>query len=71
MSGIDLKVAKLVADHYFKYRDFHSTLSYAKGIINNLPLLLQQLAKLDTNTSEISKSNERLSDLGISYDMLG
>lgn len=71
LSGIDLKVAKLVADHYFKYRDFHSTLSYAKGIINNLPLLLQQLAKLDTNTSEISKSNERLSDLGISYDMLG
>lgn len=71
LSGIDLKVTKLVADHYSDHKNFTSTLEYLTGIINSLPLVLEQLATLDVDTSDILKSNEKLKASGVDYNMLG
>lgn len=71
LADLDLKVASLIAKHYQGSEDFHSTLEYAKGIINNFRLLAKQLTKLKTSTSKVLKSNEKLSLDGIDYNMLG
>lgn len=71
LSNLDLKVTKLVADHYLEYKNFSSTLRFAKGIINNLPVLLRQLVKLEEDTTSVLQSNEKLKGMGIGYDTLG
>lgn len=71
LTHVDLKVAALIASHQSKYKDFHRTLKYAKGIVNNFPLLVEQLAGLEVNTSEVLQSNEELKRDGIDYNMLG
>ncbi|QLL34087.1 hypothetical protein HG536_0F04130 [Torulaspora globosa] len=71
LADVDLKLASLIAAHQSGYKDFHRTLRYAKGIINNFPLLAEQLANLQMSTSKILESNEQLNRDGIDYNMLG
>lgn len=71
LSDLDVKVASLIANHYRNTKDFKSTISYAKGIINNFPLLVPQLLSSDVETSKVLQNNNILKERGFDYNMLG
>ncbi|QLQ81697.1 hypothetical protein HG537_0F04580 [Torulaspora globosa] len=71
IADVDLKVAALIASYQSKYKDFHHTLRYAKGIINNFPPLVEHLSNLQVSTSKVLESNAELNQDGIDYNMLG
>lgn len=70
LNDIDMGVASLISSHYKKSNSFKSTLKYAKGIVNNFLLLVPDLLKLDIS-DDVFKSNEKLTAMGIDYNMLG
>ncbi|QLG73178.1 hypothetical protein HG535_0E02620 [Zygotorulaspora mrakii] len=71
LTDMDLKVASLIATFYETTRDYGKTIEYAKGIIDNFPLLTNQLASLHEDTNRILESNKILKKGGIDYDTLG
>ncbi|GAV53684.1 hypothetical protein ZYGR_0AK01860 [Zygosaccharomyces rouxii] len=71
LSDLDLKVANLIAQKYNLSKDFNSTLDYARGIINNFPLLVPELITMKNNTEAIMKSNTNLTESGVDHKLLG
>ncbi|GAV48771.1 hypothetical protein ZYGR_0N01760 [Zygosaccharomyces rouxii] len=71
LSDLDLKVAHLIAQKYNSSKDFNSTLDYARGIINNFPLLVPELITMKNNTEAIMDSNTNLTESGVDHKLLG
>lgn len=74
ITDLDMKVTSLITRHYKKTHNFASTIKYFQDIVNNFPLLMNNLLNVKLNKREenkISKSNSILSQMGIDYHMLG
>lgn len=71
MSNLDLKVAHLIAQKYNSSKNFNSTLGFARGIINNFPLLVPELITVKNDTEAIMKSNTNLTESGVDHKLLG
>ncbi|CCK70314.1 Kre5p KNAG_0E00460 [Huiozyma naganishii CBS 8797] len=74
LEDLDIKIASLIAKHYSGTKDFDATIEYFQRIVNNFPLLFEELTKMeisDAEINEIEKSNHVLEQYGIDYFLLG
>lgn len=71
LKDLDVKVASMIAKYYESSGKFKDTVDYAQSVIDNFPLLIQDLASSQQDTKRVLKSNERLKKKGIDYQMLG
>ncbi|CAL9736993.1 killer toxin-resistance protein 5 [Monosporozyma servazzii] len=74
ITNLDMKLTSLITRHYKKTHNFASTIKYFQDIVNNFPLLMNNLHNVKLNKREenkISKSNSILNQMGIDYHMLG
>ncbi|CDF90600.1 ZYBA0S07-04808g1_1 [Zygosaccharomyces bailii CLIB 213] len=70
-TNVDLKAAKLIADHYQNNQNFDAAFLYAKDFVNNFPILVSELLSLSGDTDVISKSNDELANKGVDHNLLG
>ncbi|CCD25201.1 Kre5p NDAI_0E03840 [Naumovozyma dairenensis CBS 421] len=74
LEELDMKVTYLISKYYKQTSNLTSTSKFAKGIINNFPLLMSQLIQVElppTALKKIKKSNSDLEKFGVDYKMLG
>lgn len=74
ITDLDMKLTSLITRHYKKTHNFKSTIKYFQDIVNNFPLVMNNLLNVKLHKREenkISKSNSILNQIGIDFHMLG
>lgn len=74
ISDLDMKITSLITRYYKKNGNFSSTIKYFQNIVNNFPILVNNLVNVKLSRGEknkINKSNSILKQYGIDFHMLG
>lgn len=74
ISDLDMKVTSLIARFYKKNGNFRSTIKYFQNLVNNFPILVNNLLDVKLSRSEknkINTNNSILKQYGIDFHMLG